>query len=132
MPGQRLDGWEGALAEAIAHAEADQFEWGRHDCCTWVAQVVLALTGRDVGGDWRGTYRSRLGAARQLRRRGGMAALWTRHLGKPLASPLTARRGDVAVYDEAAGIVTGRHAAFLGEQGLVHVPLAACAAAWNV
>ena len=32
------------------------FAWGTNDCCLFVCDVILAMTGTDLGEDYRGEY----------------------------------------------------------------------------
>lgn len=131
----RVPDWPQRLAAAVEAARLQPFDWGRHDCALWAADVVLALTGEDHGAAFRGQYRSRGGAAFVIARAGGLAAIATRALGAPV--PITqAQRGDVCLLDcefgPALGICIGDRVAFTGPPGLVLVPLLECAQAWHV
>lgn len=130
----RRKGWEGALSRLIEDARERPFAWGSHDCATWAADCVMAVTGRDLGQDWRGRYRTARGAARMLRRAGfsAIADAASVRLGQPLPSPLLAQRGDVVTDGAAMGVCIGATAAFLSPDGLAFRPLAACAAGWRV
>lgn len=132
----RVDGWEMRLAAEIEAVRAKAFAWGRHDCCTWAASVVQAMTGQDFAARWRGTYRSAAGAARAIRKAGcgGMIEAVQSVLGAPLSSPAFAQRGDVVVDEEglAVGICTGQMAVFLAPVGLIEQPTLSCRMAWRI
>lgn len=132
----RLEGWEVRLAKAIEAARDTPFEWGQHDCATWVSDVRRDLTGLDAAAEWRSRYRTERGAARMMRRLG-----WQRIsdgvtgvLGAPLATPLLAQRGDVVLAgaDDALGVCLGAVAVFLAPDGLTERPITACRLAWRV
>lgn len=130
----RLEGWETRLAAQVEAVRSKPFEWGRHDCATWAADVRLALTGNDAAAAWRGRYRSRRGALRRMRHMGfqTMEAGVTSILGAPLATPLLAQRGDVVMIDDALGVCIGAVALFLAPEGLTERPVADCRLAWRV
>lgn len=131
----RADGWEVAFAEAIEAARHKPFAWGGHDCATWAADVRRALTGDDMAADWRGRYRTQLGAARLIRRLGygSLAEAAEARLGAPLPTVLLAQRGDVLLGpDDAMGICGGSFGMFLTEGGLTDRALRDCQKAWRV
>lgn len=130
----RLEGWERRLEEMIEGARERPFSWGTHDCATWAAAVVLALTGRDLGATWRGSYSTVRGAMAAVKKRGGddLCDAVTLELGAPLTDILLARRGDIVSDGSALGVCVGSHAAFLGSNGLVFQRMARCNMAWAV
>jgi hypothetical protein len=119
----------------VEAARERRFRWGSHDCCTFAADCIEAVTGASLGEDVRGRYGTEAEATRLLGE-GGLAALATRHLGTPLASPSLARRGDVALIRirtwECLGIVLGPRVAAVGLAGLVFLPERAIETAWPV
>lgn len=66
-----------ALAAWLDQAVETPRAWGVHDCNLWPANWVLECTGRDPAEPWRSCYRSASGAARIVRRAGGLRALWS-------------------------------------------------------
>lgn len=107
----------------------------------FVADFLKASTGRDYAARWRGTYSTKLGAMRLLRRYGGMVGLASAAFGDPVPR-LHARRGDPVLVGgpyieqdgigEALGICDGPEAVCLTENGLVRVPMTEAKAAWHV
>lgn len=132
----RAEGWEVRLAEAVEAARHRPFEWGVHDCATWAADVRRALTGEDMAAEWRGRYRTALGAQRLIRRLGHstLAEAVAAKLGAPLPTVRLAQRGDVLLDPEGAavGICGGRIGMFLSADGLTDYPLRSCSKAWRV
>lgn len=128
--------WEVRLQDCIKDAHGRPFAWGTHDCLTWAADVMAALTQTpSLADQWRGTYKTARGAAGVLRRRGhaSYAEAVTAHLGPALATPALAQRGDVVAGPEGEiGICIGYQAAFIGLEGVALRPIPDCAAAWRV
>ena len=82
----RLPDWQSRLAAVMREAQARPFAWGSHDCATFAATCVVAVTGVDRIADVRAARQSELQAARLLERLGGLRAAIGERLGAPLAS----------------------------------------------
>jgi hypothetical protein len=129
----RREDWPSRLIDFIEAASGRPFSWGSSDCCLFAADWVQDATGIDPAAGHRGRYRTEAGAARLLNRLGGSVdAAATGALGAPLASPLLAQRGDIALVGGALGVVIGGEVALLSETGPVLHPLATAARAWRV
>ena len=133
----RIPHWERHLASALATARSMPFDWGHHDCATWVFELRTELTGGpDTATRWRGRYSTCYGAAIIMRRLGwsSLEEMGRDLLGEPLSTPLLAQRGDILLGGEppAFGICAGRSGAFLTPEGLTEVPLSACHLAWRI
>src|SRR5690348_1512638 len=132
----RFEDWPERLQSCVAAAVGAPFQWGTHDCVTWAADVVLALTGADVIADYRGRWDDRAGALECLAEMGGIEAAATARLGAPLETPLYAQRGDVvAISTEegpALGICLGAELAFVSPAGLTLRSITAAMKAWRV
>lgn len=94
---------------------------------------------------FRGKYRDALGAARLVRKHGGVEAIAEkvcRRHGFHEVPVAMAQRGDVVLSDKAGemsagmkrilGMCCGRDAAFVGPAGLVFIPTGDCLRAWRV
>ena len=132
----RLPAWPELLAAHLHAAQHQPFEWAVHDCCTFAAAAVQAITGADPMADLRATYASQLQAARVLKGQGGLHAAVSARLGPP-KPVLLAGRGDVVLFEmadtgSALGICTGTHFAAPGPLGLAMLPMQASQAAWSV
>lgn len=128
----RVEAWPVRLAQAIEEARLAPFVWGAHDCATWAFSVAASLRG-EARPRWIGRYRTRVGAARVLRREGlRLEDVGTAILGEPLASPLMAHRGDVVFARGAYGVCIGQDVAHPGPEGLVMTRLAVADRAWRV
>ncbi len=97
----RLHDWPHRLAAVVERHSTEPFAWGTSDCLVLVDDVHQALTGAAVAPDdpWRGAYKTKRGAAGQIRRRGheSLEAVLRAHL--PEVPPALAQRGDVGVVD---------------------------------
>lgn len=112
---------------ALAHRP---FAEGRHDCATFARDWVLAATGRDPLQGYR--HPNIRAGLRWLKRRGfdrpeDFAAA---HL--PEVAPCLARLGDLALVDDAMGIVGGEFVYVLRPDGLGLVPLTHARRAFRV
>jgi hypothetical protein len=142
---KRKHSWPEDLHKFL-HEHADKpFTWGSHDCALFVCNWIENATGVDVAAEFRGQYKTKLGAAKIIRKVTGgesvehVAEHVTKQHGIPeLPSPLFAQRGDVVLFDgaegPALGIVhlTGKHAIFAGEGGLQKIELNKCRRAWRL
>ena len=135
---QRRPDWPERLAEAVRAARGRPFAWGRHDCALFAFDCVRAMTGVDHLAAFRGRYRSAKGAARALKRIGGVETLEELVVGifgqpEPIVA---AQRGDVVLLDTergpALGVCLGARSAFAGPDGLAYAPTASARAAWRV
>ena len=68
---QRIEGWEGRLADFVVVACSRSFVYGEFDCCLMPCEAVEVITGVDPLVDLRGRYKTELGALRVLRRFAG-------------------------------------------------------------
>lgn len=110
------------------------FQWGVHDCCTFAADAVLALTGQDPAADVRGTYGDEAGATAVLEAAGGLQAAGAR-AGEAIA-PRAAAVGDVGLVQyagrEQLAVCAGSVWLVPATRGLAALPFTAAAAAWRV
>ena len=133
----RIPHWERHLASALATARSMPFDWGHHDCATWVFELRTELTGGpDTAARWRGRYNTSFGAALIMRRLGwsSLEEMGRDLLGEPLSTPLLAQRGDILLGGDpdAFGICAGCSGAFLTPDGLTELPLSRCHLAWRI
>lgn len=124
---ERLQGWRGALNAAVAAHRGHGFAWGTHDCATFAADCVLAMTGIDFAASFRGRYDSAEGAARLLAAAGYRSHVDLAAAVLPEIHPAEACRGDIAVVpteaNPALGVVTGATIALFGLGGIGFVRL---------
>ncbi|TPM58969.1 hypothetical protein FJ959_08835 [Mesorhizobium sp. B2-2-4] len=132
----RLPDWDRRLARVVNQHSRTPGEWGVSDCLLTVMDAVIATTGFDPAEDIRGTYKTEIGAARILRKRGftdveqALASLF------PPVATLRAQRGDVGVVERdgalSCGFVCDRGFAVKGERGLSFVPQTEIKSAFKV
>lgn len=134
VPARRLRDWQPRLAALIAQRMQHPLVWGRHDCCLFAADAVLAVTGADVAVDLRGTYSTAEGADQLLQRLGGLAELCIERLGPVIRTALAAP-GDVGIAQVAGvrGLVVcgGAHWLAVGPHSLQPLPSDIVLRAWR-
>jgi len=113
----RKPDWEARLAAYLEPLRLRTFAWGRHDCCTFAAGAVEAMTEVDPIPEFRGRYSSARGAARALKRlgRGTLAATLDAKFEAVPAS--LAQRGDIVMSDGLLGICWGTVLFAVGREG---------------
>ena len=125
-----------SLDTLIAERLAAPFVWGANDCALFAADAVKAQTGTDPAESLRGTYSTQVGAARVIKRDGGLQNIAAKALGEPLAGPLLAQAGDVGIVEQnGADVLAVCHAGGWiapGPQGLCAMPIRAARVAWRV
>lgn len=121
---KRYDDWPERLAQKLDEMKDLGFRWGSHDCVTFAAACVEAMTG-DRPIPEIGNYTTALGAARQIKKLGFNS------LEEAVESVLPVigrpRRGDVALCDAGEGqpflaVVVGEKAVGVSEEGYLFVP----------
>lgn len=138
MVPSRLPGWESRLAAALDDARARPYALGEHDCFRVACAAVEALTGVDHWSHWGGTYRTpRQALARIVAFGGDFEHAFSRLFGGELQPMSAARRGDIALYVDAAGdrhlgVVVGAQVAALGEHGVVPLKRGECVGCWRI
>ncbi|MDX7735884.1 DUF6950 family protein [Aeromonas caviae] len=127
--------WQLRIIQCIQAASGRPFAWGENDCCLFVADVCLAACGKDPAADYRGRYRTELGAKRALAKTHGSiaAALDALFERVPVAM---AQRGDALVFDgpqgQTAAVMWAGRVWAMTEQGARHIPDAVPLFAWRV
>jgi len=130
----KIANWEAALSDLVAQAHHRPFARGVHDCCLWAAECADVQTGQSRVEAFRGTYSDGNGAARILRRLGGL-----RGIGAQLGAPIPARQaanGDVGLVRfegrPLLAVCAGSVWLAVGPAGLVSVDFFAASHAWRV
>ena len=104
----RCSNWTVKLTEFVKQRRDVPFEWGTNDCCLFVSDAALAMTGIDPAVDFRGKYKTELGAMRAIKKQGydSIESVLTGVFGEPV-SKLSVRRGDVVLFENAGRDIAG-------------------------
>lgn len=113
----RLPDWEARLAAYLEPLRTLPFAWGRHDCCTFTAGAVKAMTGVDPMPEFRGRYTTARGSVRALRRIGAGTLASTLSGKFETVDPSLAHRGDIIMSDGLLGICLGPFLVAVGSEG---------------
>jgi len=109
------------------------FAWSTSDCATFARDWIESATGRRV---FEAPYTDARSALDFIDAQGGMLPAAVAVLGEPMAHAQGARRGDVALVQNAGrevlGVVVGEHVAAPGGAGVLMVPRTAMVAAWSI
>ena len=82
---------------------AEPWVWGKSDCCFFGGDWILAATGRDPLGPYRGIYDSALAAARFVAQGSGLVATVGAEMARcGFARTDAPEHGDIAVIDMVA------------------------------
>lgn len=129
----RREDWPERLFALIEARRSTPFEWAVHDCCSFAAAAVEAMTGANPIADLE--WHDELSALRLLKDHGGIEALAAERLGEQVA-PAFAQRGDVVLHTltgrEALGVCVGDRFAAVGDVGVQLVPMSHAVTAWRV
>lgn len=100
--------WFWRLCEEVLSRAALRFRWGTHDCCTFAAACIDAMTGSRQLPLLRDQYHSEASAREFMRMHGGLAETITLFLGEQARA---SRTGDCVVFEQGrelkCGIVFG-------------------------
>lgn len=137
-PRRRLPDWVERLDALVRERLPQPFAWGTHDCCTWAADAVQAVTGDDPMAAWRGSYASQE-AAEAVIGPGGLSAHVAHVMalyGAPECPPRLAQRGDVVMVEVGnetlCGVVVGTSVLITGTERMCRVPMRRVVRAWAV
>ncbi|PTQ13724.1 hypothetical protein CLG96_00110 [Sphingomonas oleivorans] len=126
----RKTDWETRLAAYLEPLRALPFEWGRHDCCTFAAGAVEAMTGIDPMPEFRGRYRTAIGSARALKRFGAGTLEATLDTKFERIAASLAQRGDIVMSQGSLGLAWGAHMIAVGSEGAREGLVRIARAAW--
>lgn len=134
----RREDWPSRLHDVIEAARETPFAWGSHDCCTFAAACVEAVTGRNVWPASR-RYTTEQGAYRALRGLGdGYLTDTIDDILGPRKAPFRAGRGDIVAVHTPTGPgiavvdLTGEWVVAPAQGGLSRLHLVEAFAAWTV
>lgn len=130
---QRHRDWQTQLAGFVTSRESAPFVWGANDCALFVCDGIKAMTGHDPAADVRG-YSTEQGAARVIRRLGGMRGIGNTRFGAEIL-PLQAQVGDVGLVDvgdrESFALCGGSFWMSPGPNGLERMEIGVAVMAWR-
>jgi hypothetical protein len=67
--------WVSRLASFVSESENSKFKYGRIDCALFICDAIEAMTGVDVGEDYRDRYKSKREAYKIIEEKGSLCAL---------------------------------------------------------
>ena len=141
---QRRSDWQATLDEFLRAHQDRPFEYGKWDCCLFVCDAIVEMTGVDLAASYRGRYSTRAGAVRAIREQLGTVSVWAVAANAAATHsmqevPVThAHRGDMVlvgrVRDYSLGLVAlnGRDVIVASKRGLWRLPLSCAVRAWRV
>ena len=118
----RLADWEARLSDYLTDMAGKVYSYGEHDCALFAAGAVLAMTGNDPAGEFRGRYSTAGGSVKALKKDGAgdlEATIAAKFEVKPIGF---AQRGDLVTYAGAVGVCIGADALLVTDGGLTRVP----------
>lgn len=133
---RRHSDWPTRLDAAIEAARWRAFDWREHNCATFAADCVRAMTGATLHDHFAGLHRDKRRAARAFADGDGLEAYVAALLGGPGLPPTLAKRGDVLLMRcegmALVAICLGTKAACLGPKGIEFVGMEHARCAWPV
>lgn len=113
---RKLPKWDEHLNDYLFQAQRKEFKYGEHDCVTFVVGAVESMTGIGLLKGIQYTPDTKDQALR-VYGRGTLYRTLVHVFGKPKRG-VYGRKGDIAFYEGACGVVLGRTALFLGDEGM--------------
>jgi|SRR5581483_2965658 len=141
---KRASDWAQRLEIFLRENHARKFQYGRWDCCLFVADAIAAMTGSDVAAEFRGKYARWGEALRVMEAKTGqrsvaaIAAAVAEEFGMPEAAPGRAQRGDMALRRRPRGYslglvaMNGLEILFPCAMGMGTCPLSDATRVWHV
>ncbi|MDG9890554.1 DUF6950 family protein [Pseudomonas juntendi] len=98
----RYRDWPTRLHETIQAAFERPFLWGEFDCCLFVADCAAAICGVDPAKEYRGRYKTEIGAKRVIAStHGSVEAVLDTYFER--IDVQFAQRGDIVSFEGASG-----------------------------
>ena len=141
---QRKPTWVDDLYAFVLSRKDTPYSWGANDCCSFVCEAMLSMTGTDVFEAFRGKYTDEASAAEAMLEVTGssdklaMVDYMTNKFGMAEVPVPFAQRGDVVLLSVdggfALGIVylDGTNVVAVAGEGLHKVSISAAVRAWRV
>lgn len=138
----RLENWPVRFSGYLKSRREMPFEWGKHDCMTFVSGAVAAITGYDFLDEYL-PYSDEKTAKEMLEEYGGLRGIITEHLGHSgHSNVLVAQRGDVVIskletspgiFQIVSGIIddSGKNVCAVTDKGFSKYPLNTVLRIWS-
>ena len=130
---RRRAGWYKRLQDFLAEQRTGRFEYGKFDCCSFVAGATAAMTGEDVYSPFRGLYGDPESAQTLLESRGGLMKVMRDTYGPPKR---TGDMGEIAALrfnrEVVLGLVMGNGVICATAKGLVRLSKSRARVFWRV
>ena len=130
----RFEDWPTRLNAAIDAARARPFDWERHNCATFAADCVEAITGVALHARFAGLHADMRTAVRNSEQLENEVAIVLSDCARVL--PGYAQRGDVVLVRNGGrvllGICCGVSVAAVGEKGVEFMVMREALCAWRV
>lgn len=133
-------GWEKRLADLFRRKSVEPFAWGKHDCCAFVSEAVLAMTEWDPRS-LQVPYASAVSAAHVIRNNGGIDQIPVRSGFIENTNIRMTRRGDVVLAQiehkgrtrRSLGVCFGQMSVFCSyPRGIAFHPTTSCVKSWRI
>lgn len=141
---QRRSDWQAALDQFLRTHQDQRFEYGKWDCCLFVCDAIVEMTGVDLAATYRNRYSTRAGAMGVIREQVGTASIQAVAVNAAAAHQMPelpvshAHRGDMMLIERSRGYslglvaLNGRDVIVASRQGLWRLPLSRAIRAWQV
>lgn len=129
----RKPDWATVISEQLAKHEKTKFVWGQSDCCLVVADIVKSYTDHDMAAQFRGKYKTELGAYRAIKKYIGTLE---KGLDAQYMRTMLPARGDIALVEteggESLAVIFSSRAWAMSLDGLKDLPMSSVKTAWEV
>lgn len=138
---KRLKDWPNRLEKWVESVDLKPFKWGEHDCMLAACDAVLAMTGVDMAADFRGEYSDEAGAKVILAefhggQVGDLASVYALSLELEPIEPLSARRGDILLFDwgkmQTLSVCVGKMGLCPGLKKAHYIAIDKATSAWRI
>lgn len=132
---KRLADWPSRLEAVITAARVKAFDWRTHNCATFAADCVEAVTGERLHERFAKLHKTKRGAAEFSKDAAKLRAEVSMRLDTEVVRSF-AQRGDVVLVQRGdtsvLAVCAGRQAVCLGPLGVVLLPMEDAVCAWRI